>query len=221
MDTLNRENTFKLQRKPIKLCPSCKSVFITDVECESCGIQFNVDMLGDPQNNEPHITEKSYFGIKDEYRNNLSLLSKNYIYFENLNSLKCKSYLRKITLRLNYLLGEVPKRIRNKSIQTESLKFYEFEGIFILKELLYYRTDIDTIWSDITKHEDTFLGNVLSSWLIANGKNSERKKHRSDIFFKDKLFNVITPIKLLLSLGLTFSFIAMSLALAKYYWATR
>lgn len=44
---------------PVKRCPKCQSVFITDFHCESCGLQFDLDRIEDP------LGEKSYFAIKE------------------------------------------------------------------------------------------------------------------------------------------------------------
>ncbi len=46
---------------PRKACAFCGSVFITTNECESCGRQFNKDILGTPGG------EKSFYATKERY----------------------------------------------------------------------------------------------------------------------------------------------------------
>src|SRR5690606_40410488 len=66
---MNLQPTFSPSKKvthlpalPHKTCSHCGSVFITDNECESCGRQFNKELLGAPGG------EKSFYALRERYR---------------------------------------------------------------------------------------------------------------------------------------------------------
>ena len=63
--------------KPIKRCPNCQSVYLTDISCEDCGRSLLYHPIGEP------FSAKSLYGFKERYYSNFSKIVKYYPFFEN------------------------------------------------------------------------------------------------------------------------------------------
>ncbi len=107
--------------KPVKTCPKCKSVFVTDSECEGCGFQLSYTPLGEA------FGEKSLYGLKDDYWMFRSRLVKQWPSLERKNSTDAIKYkrdlLHRYELLLNFLLGE--------SDEDRSFYWIEFKDLCI------------------------------------------------------------------------------------------
>ncbi|MCK5882748.1 MAG: hypothetical protein KAG61_03600, partial [Bacteriovoracaceae bacterium] len=78
-------------------CPKCKSIYVDDGECESCGFRLGLDRLGDP------LGERSYYAISESYLKEHSVFG---IELPQLFYSKRKKdkYLRQLNFRFTILL---------------------------------------------------------------------------------------------------------------------
>ena len=106
-----------------KSCPKCGSLFVTKKECESCGFQFWIDLLGEP------FGERSFFNLRDEFHHTNTW----YYRFAFLDSVKnsqvARRYKRSLYKRFEILCGYFFDEVdQNK----ERRKLFLFEANEIL-----------------------------------------------------------------------------------------
>ena len=81
----------------MKRCQFCKSLFLTDKFCESCGSSVDYNPIGTP------FGAKSFYGIKERYIENHTFLIKFFPFFENKKSTSAKRYVRNLEKRFSDL----------------------------------------------------------------------------------------------------------------------
>lgn len=115
--------------KPIKRCPNCQSVYLTDTNCEACGRSLLYHPIGDP------FSAKSLYGFKERYYASFSPVVKFYPFFENKRGPAAKTYSRQLLKRFDDLLVAfgTPGAIAN-----ENRRFYYVEMLELMDELLRY-----------------------------------------------------------------------------------
>lgn len=125
---------------PVKRCPKCFSVFITDDECEGCGYQLNYNPIGEA------FGEKSFYSLKEAYWDERGRLVQLWPDLERKKSASAKKYVRDLSHRydmlLEFLLGE----------SDEDRGFYWLEFQDLCRELLSYSVELDTLSRKLNDH---------------------------------------------------------------------
>ena len=142
--------------KPIKRCPNCQSVYLTDTACEACGRSLLYHPIGEP------FSAKSLYGFKERYCTGLSEIVKYFPFFENKVSPKAFTYSRQLLKRFDDLIlafGTVG------AISNENRRFYYIEILELIDELLRYGIDPFIIQQKI-ENRFSESGNLLSQKLL-------------------------------------------------------
>ena len=126
--------------KTIKRCPSCQSVYLTDLHCDACGRSLTYHLLGEP------FSEKSFFGIKERYVDSFSLLEKWFPLIEDKEKLSTKFYTKQITNRFELILQNI---IESDNLASDDRRLFYIELLFIIDELMYYGTTKSILESKI------------------------------------------------------------------------
>lgn len=115
--------------KPIKRCPSCQSVYLTDTNCEACGRSLMYHPIGEP------FSAKSLYGFKERYYASFNPIIKYFPFFENKVGAEAKTYSRQLLKRFDDLLAAfgTPGAIKN-----EERRFFYVEMLELMDELLRY-----------------------------------------------------------------------------------
>ena len=115
--------------KPIKRCPSCQSVFLTDTKCEACGRSLLFHPIGAP------FSAKSLYGFKERYYSSFPIVLKYFPFFEDKKSAPALAYTRHLTKRFDDLLCAFG--IENV-IEAENRRYFYVEMMELIDELLRY-----------------------------------------------------------------------------------
>lgn len=115
--------------KPIKRCPNCQSVYLTDTNCEACGRSLLYHPIGEP------FSAKSLYGFKERYYASFPVITKYFPFFENKVGPEAKAYSRQLLKRFDDLLEAfgTPGAITN-----EKRRFFYVEMLELMDELLRY-----------------------------------------------------------------------------------
>lgn len=139
--------------RPVKTCPKCTSLFITDNECEGCGFQFSYSPLGEA------FGEKSFYSLKETYWDDRSRLIQLWPSFERRKSSDAQKYLRDLNHRyellLDFLLGD----------SGVDRKFYWIEFKDLCRELISYEVSIDELSGKLNDHSIHGYGPLIHDFL--------------------------------------------------------
>lgn len=141
-----------------KICPSCRSVFITATECESCGLQFKVDPLGEPYG------EKSFYGMREKF--NLEWPLSVRLGWSTLNGQKpqAQRYRRFLEHRLEILMKYFFTTIEENR---ERRKLFLIECEDLLEELGQLGADIQKLFDKNDEHSRHPLYSHISDLYLA------------------------------------------------------
>lgn len=115
--------------QPIKRCPNCQSVYLTDDKCEACGRSLNYHVVGEP------FSAKSLYGLKERYHQSLPPFVRYYPRFENKLNASAQSYRRHLNKRLTHLVSALSS---NDIIENDKRRFFYVELMELMDELLRY-----------------------------------------------------------------------------------
>ncbi len=85
------------EKQDIKRCYKCQSVYITDLACDECGIQFSKEPRGS------FGDSGSFYGLKEEFCDGLSYFEKAFPWLENTQSAHAKRYASRLQHRFHIL----------------------------------------------------------------------------------------------------------------------
>jgi hypothetical protein len=142
--------------RPIKRCPNCQSVYLTDTQCEACGRSLLYHPIGEP------FSAKSLYGFKERHYGSFSILLKYYPIFENKKSEDSKSYVRNLMKRFDDLLQAFGEA---NAIPSNNRRFFYVEMLELIDELLRYGVSSHTLQFKI-EARDTETGPLLTQELI-------------------------------------------------------
>ncbi|MBC7714814.1 MAG: hypothetical protein H7177_15820 [Rhizobacter sp.] len=153
--------------KPVKRCPSCQSVYLTDANCEACGRSLLYHPVGEP------FSGKSLYGFKERYYATFPVYAKYFPVFEEKNTAATKTYTRMLMKRFDDLITAFG--IEN-AIEAKNRRYFYVEMMELIDELLRYGTDPIIIQQKI---EGKLLetGPLLSQELLlylAESKNENK-----------------------------------------------
>lgn len=146
----------KSEYKPIKRCPYCKSVFLTDKSCESCGRSLLYHPIGEP------FGAKSFFGLKERYIEKQNVLIKFFPIFENKDSGIAKSYVRNLSKRFTDLISAFNS---DHLMEQQKRKLFYIESIEIMDELLLYGVHPELLQGLLFENDNSLLGQELLLYL--------------------------------------------------------
>jgi hypothetical protein len=175
-----------------KICSFCGSVFILDTHCESCGVRFNVDLLGQP------LDYRSFYFQKDQYWSQKSLFIRIFPKYERKKAKKAKRYQSFLFQRYRLLLRFF---ISTPADHSDSRKQYWLELRDLIQELLFYGSEkrmffieLDSLSGlqglpkeDLENRIKIFY-QILSSELAKNAP--PQKVHFIDKLFFNRYFGV-------------------------------
>lgn len=115
--------------KPVKRCPSCQSVYLTDTSCEACGRSLLYHPIGEP------FSAKSLYGHKERYYASLPKLVRYFPIFEDKNDTEAKSYVRHLSKRFDDLLEAFGVA---DAISATNRRLFYVEMLELIDELLRY-----------------------------------------------------------------------------------
>jgi len=130
-----------------KLCPSCKSYFLTDDECQSCGFQLKFDRIGKP------FGERSFYYYKHNYIKSWPLPVKLFNFLENMTSEKAVSYSRQLQFRFDDFM----KYVDLWYVRSADTVKYLVEIGDLIKEMVFYGIPIKDISAQLEKRELEYL----------------------------------------------------------------
>lgn len=169
--------------RPVKRCPNCQSVYLTDTKCEACGRSLLFHTIGEP------FSSKSFYGIKARYIESLPTVVTFFPFLENKSDSKAKSYQRYLLKRFDELLTGFGSEAMIKSSER---KFFYIESLALIDELVSYGLKEQEI---ILKIEEKFddVGALLAARLIEHAGESSHlnsnPKPRLIVFLNYRLMN--------------------------------
>ena len=142
--------------KPIKRCPNCQSVYLTDTSCEACGRSLLYHPIGEP------FSSKSLYGFKERYYSSFSQFVKFFPFFENKVGPKALSYSRHLLKRFDDLLAAFGTA---NAISNNNRRFYYVEMLEIIDELLRYGVN-PVVLQQKVENQILENGSLLSQKII-------------------------------------------------------
>lgn len=173
--------------QPIKRCPNCQSVYLSDSKCEACGRSLNYHPIGQP------FSSKSLYGLKERFYATLPYLVQVFPLFENKKDARALSYKRHLKKRFNDLLFALAQ---NETILPGERRFFYVELLELIDELLRYGESSSILRAKI-EEELGFKGALITQDLLhyldqsAAEFNSQNQLHWSAVILKHKLGGVL------------------------------
>ena len=167
------------------ICPDCHSIHVSKGQCESCGLQFWVDIVGEP------FDERSFFTLKDDFESSLGKFD--YLQWRlwpnTFNSKsEVKRYMRFMVKRysdlVTFLSSENFHEVPQKS--NDHIRLFIFEVKEIMKEYSKFAHDLSALFiplQKITEQSDEVdaITNELMAFLYTLDKlGALSKKPQSD-----------------------------------------
>lgn len=137
---------------PIKRCPFCQSVFITEASCEACGRYFLHHLIGVP------FGPKSLFRIKEHYVESFNIFQSFFPILENKKSVAANSYIHKLEKRFSDLISafNTPGIIAH-----DEGKLFKIESMELIDELLRYGVSPDLLKTLLLENDNSLVGSEL------------------------------------------------------------
>jgi hypothetical protein len=176
-----------------KTCPKCGSYFVTKKECESCGFQFWIDLLGEP------FGERSFFNLRDQFQHQYRW----HYRFAFLSSVKtskvAKRYKRSLYKRFEILCGYFFDEFDKDK---ERRKLFLFEATEIMNEVCLWGGSLSQLWLMLERGEHHPLFQVLSQELKGLDNQEKTKIDIKDLMVSEKFFGTFSYLFLFkISLG--------------------
>ncbi len=146
----------KTAYQPIKRCPYCQSVYISDKLCEACGRSLLYNPIGIP------FGPKSFYGMKERYIENQNVINRFFPQFENIKSPKAQSYVRNLSKRFTDLISAFNSI---ELINASDRKLFYVESIEIIDELLRYSVHPQIIQTLLEENDASLIGQELLLYL--------------------------------------------------------
>ncbi len=168
--------------KPVKRCPSCKSVFLTDNLCEACGRSLQYHPIGEP------FGPKSFYGIKERYVESQHALYRFFPQFEDKTSKYANSYKRNLSKRFTDLLEAFHS---DEEMVKENRKLFYAESMEIIDELLRYNVPSLMIQTVLEENDASLVGRELLIYLQYAESSVRAEKKWQQSFLDFKLWGVL------------------------------
>ena len=194
--------------RPIKRCPNCQSVYLSDSKCEACGRTLNYHPIGEP------FSSKSLYGLKERFYATLPYLVQVFPLFENKKDARALSYKRHLKKRFNDLLMALSE---NESVLPGERRFFYVELLELIDELLRYGEPSSILRAKI-EEELGFSGALITQDLVnyldqsAKEFNLNKHPHWSSVLLKHKMGGVLRVELFLKCLIIGTTVVAVALA---------
>lgn len=195
-------------RSLVKRCPKCQSVFVTDEECESCGLQLQLDRLQAP------LGERSYFGIKERAVENSKIFG---FYLPWLASIQKGPFLSECFYRFRALVEELCLS-EDDFREVETRRLYLLELGLIVEELTFHSEDEKKTLEEMLILLEGPKTQTLSQLIQRKyEKTLEIKRSRaSKGFFHKRYFGLIQMVSIVRITALVGLILLCSIALYRY-----
>ncbi len=177
--------------KVTKICPSCSSVFITEKECESCGLQFWVDLIGEP------FGERSFFVMKDDFILNspfyLKYLPRKIFLKRSATHKYKRALLKRFELLTEYFFDRTEEDISKR-------KAFLFEASKIIEEYGEVGGSGSALWALVDRGEKHPLAPQLynslrnSELVVGSGKKANFLQLFSNGLLVEFLFSIVAVV---------------------------
>ncbi|MBT7610658.1 MAG: hypothetical protein HN576_12940 [Bacteriovoracaceae bacterium] len=145
---------------PTKTCPKCDSIFVTTKECESCGFQMNLNLIGEP------LDRKSFYSLQEKYVKDFKKT-----YFTSTRNKLKEEYKRAIWHRFDILLGFFPDP------ENEQFSFFSIELKDLVEELLVFGINADQLKFKCSQSEVPALKKYIAAIMFEWETNYPKYKY--------------------------------------------
>ncbi|GAB4010377.1 MAG: hypothetical protein Fur0010_02910 [Bdellovibrio sp.] len=174
----------RLEKIKTKTCPSCSSVFITEKECESCGLQFKVDTLGEP------YSDKSFYGIREKFLKEWPIAVRTGWTNLNPKSPEVFRYKRFLEHRMGQLMNYF---FNDFDASKEKRKLFLIELEDLVLELRQMEADLQKL---LEKYDSYFrhpLYRTISDMFLAAELKPITKTSMTSTWWNEPLWGLIRP----------------------------
>ncbi len=162
------------------ICPSCNSLHVTKTHCESCGLQFDLDIIGEP------FGVRSFFTLKDDFD---AILSKLDVLQFKLSPSKfsekveVKRYVRHMLKRYNDLiefltdlqLDEIPHHGQDR------IRLFLYEAKEIMKEYSLYTKDLSALYIPLKHTKEDAISREIKLNLYSLDQQVRTSREKGSI----------------------------------------
>lgn len=170
--------------KPVKRCPNCQSVFLTDTTCEACGRSLNYHIIGEP------FSAKSLYGFKERYYASFPVWVKYFNIFEDKKGAAAQSYVRQLSKRFDHLLEAFGDQ---QTIGTKNRRYFYVEILELIDELLRYGVESIIIGQKIemrSMETGSLLTQELLFYLNDSAKQNRPEAVWSEVILQHRLMGL-------------------------------
>lgn len=168
--------------KPVKRCPYCQSVYLTDSLCEACGRSLLYHPIGEP------FGPKSFYGIKERYLESQHAFYRFFPQFEDKNSRYANSYKRNLSKRFTDLLEAFNS---DEPMVKENRKLFYAESMGIIDEMLRYNVSPQLIQTVLEDNDASLVGRELLFYLQNTQANVLASKKWQQEFLDFRLWGIV------------------------------
>lgn len=174
----------RLETIKTKTCPSCSSVFITEKECEACGLQFQVDTLGEP------YSDRSFYGLREKFLKEWPIAVRTGWLSLNPNSPEVQRYRRFLEHRLDALMNYFFKA-QDGDREKKKLFFIELEDL--LAELRQVESNLQMLLEKYDSYfRHPFYSTISDLFLSAEMKPITKTSFAS-LWWERPMWGLIRP----------------------------
>jgi hypothetical protein len=167
---------------PVKRCPYCQSVYLTDKLCEACGRSMQYHPIGEP------FGPKSFYGLKERYIESQHVFYRFFPVFEDFNSQLANSYKRNLSKRFADLISAFNA---DEAIVKENRKLFYAESMEIIDELLRYNIPAVIIQTLLEENDNSLVGQELLLYLQNSNEQKMNSKRWQQEFLDYKVWGVL------------------------------
>lgn len=139
------------------VCPKCSSFYISEKNCEGCGLIF------DRPRTHFFKDRDNFFNLRNDYLDNLPFGIKSFPILEARKSNWAHEYKRKLLKRLKIICGALSEDGQRLLFQiNQDGPFLKLEFTEILKELVLYRVDIESVQKVVANWQ---YQDVVGLWI--------------------------------------------------------
>ena len=152
------------------ICPSCGSLHVTKTQCESCGLQFGLDVIGEP------FGPRSFFTLKDDFDaliKSIDILHFRFRPGHYVRKPEVQRYLRHLLKRYNDLIHF----LTDYDLDHDRLFLYETKEI--MNEYARYVGDLSALYIPLKDlGEDEATAKELKTNLYSLEQNKRATQER-------------------------------------------
>jgi hypothetical protein len=170
--------------KPIKRCPNCQSVYLTDTNCEACGRSLLYHPIGEP------FSAKSLYGFKERYYASFPVITKYFPFFENKTAPQAKTYSRQLLKRFDDLLEAFGTQ---DAINGSERRFFYVEMLELMDELLRYGIGPIMLQQKVEgriMETGPLLSQKILEYLIEAQKENKLSKPWTELFLNHRFMGL-------------------------------